>query len=159
MFVLQLAGHYYKQTAPDGGTDYWEWKETAKKSLAKNSGVACQTAIFLPQIFSLSFLRHIRSMINLESRANGVILPVHAQPGARKNGVTGVHAGRLKVGVTQAPEKGKANQALVQLLSELLDLKRSQISLLTGETSHHKRFLIAGVDVESLRMKLAGLLN
>jgi uncharacterized protein (TIGR00251 family) len=97
-------------------------------------------------------------MIELETRADGVILPVHAQPGARKNGITGVHAGRLKIAVTQAPEKGKANQALVQLLAELLDLKRSQISLLTGETSPHKRFLIAGVDTTSLETKLTGLL-
>jgi uncharacterized protein len=97
-------------------------------------------------------------MIDLESRADCVIVPVHAQPGAKKNGITGVHAGRLKIAVTQAPDKGKANQALVQVLAELLDLKRSQISLLTGETSHHKRFLIAGVDADSLRTKLTGLL-
>src|SRR6266704_1433728 len=63
-------------------------------------------------------------MIDLQLTSGGVILPVHAQPGSRKNGITGIHAGRLKVAVTQAPEKGKANQALVKLLADLLDVKR-----------------------------------
>jgi uncharacterized protein (TIGR00251 family) len=94
-------------------------------------------------------------MVELQPTAGGVILPVHAQPGARKNGITGIHAGRLKVAVTQAPERGKANQALAKLLAELLDLKRSQISLLTGETSNHKKFLIAGVNMATLQARLA----
>lgn len=97
-------------------------------------------------------------MIDLQSTTGGVILPVHAQPGARKNGITGIRAGRLKVAVTQAPEKGKANQALVRLLAELLDLKQSQITLLTGESAHHKRFFIAGTDSATLQAKLAELL-
>src|SRR5262249_6432744 len=71
------------------------------------------------------------------------------------NGITGVHAGRLKVAVTQAPEKGKANQALVKLLAELLDIKRSQIALVAGETSHHKKFLITGIDRATLEQRLA----
>jgi uncharacterized protein (TIGR00251 family) len=94
-------------------------------------------------------------MIELQSTADGIILPVHAQPGARKNAITGVHAGRLKVAVTQAPEKGKANQALVKLLAELLNVKRSQVVLCAGETSQHKKFLIAGLDLVWLQQKLA----
>ena len=98
-------------------------------------------------------------MIELQLTAGGIILPVHAQPGARKNGVTGVHAGRLKVAVTQAPEKGKANQALIKLLAELLGLKRSQVVLQAGETSPHKKFLIAGVGLAALQQRLASLVD
>jgi uncharacterized protein (TIGR00251 family) len=94
-------------------------------------------------------------MVELQSTAGGIVLPVHAQPGARKNAVTGVHAGRLKVSVTQAPEKGKANQALVKLLAELLGVKRSQVVICAGEMSQHKKFLIAGSDLISLQQKLA----
>src|SRR5260221_14793315 len=97
-------------------------------------------------------------MVELQPTVGGVILPVHAQPGARKNGITGVHAGRLKVAVTRAPEKGKANQALVKLLAELFDLKRSQISLVAGETSNHKKFLISGVDLATLQARLGQFL-
>src|SRR5262245_62359061 len=98
-------------------------------------------------------------MFKLQSTSAGVILPVHAQPGARKDGITGVHAGRLKVAVTQAPEKGKANQALVKLLAELLELKRAQIALIAGETSHHKKFLITGIDRATLEQRLGALLS
>lgn len=96
-------------------------------------------------------------MLELQATPAGVILPVHAQPGARKNGITGIHDGRLKIAVTQAPEKGKANQALVKLLAELLEVKRSQIELLAGETSSHKKFLIAGVALAALRDRIAAL--
>jgi uncharacterized protein (TIGR00251 family) len=96
--------------------------------------------------------------IDLQATEGGVLLPVHAQPGARKNGVTGVLAGRLKVAVTQAPEKGKANDALVKVLAELLGLKRSQVSLVAGATSHHKKFLVAGIDVAALGEKIEALL-
>ena len=98
-------------------------------------------------------------MIELQSTSNGIILPVHAQPGARKNGVTGVHGGRLKIAVTQAPEKGKANQALIKLLAEQLGMKRSQVALVAGETSHHKKFLITGIDRATLEQRLATLLS
>ncbi len=89
-------------------------------------------------------------MIDLQSHAEGVILPVRAQPGARRNEVRGVQDGMLKVCVTQSPEKGKANKALVELLSKSLGVRKSQIELLSGETSSQKRFLIRGVACEEL---------
>jgi uncharacterized protein (TIGR00251 family) len=89
-------------------------------------------------------------MIQLEPHPEGVVLPVRAQPGASKSSVRGEQEGQLKVGVTQVAEKGKANKALVQLLSKVLDVRRSQIELISGETAANKRFLIRGVTVEVL---------
>ena len=51
-------------------------------------------------------------MIQLEPHPDGVILLVRAQPGSRKNEIRGEQEGMLKVCVTQAPEKGKANKGL-----------------------------------------------
>jgi uncharacterized protein YggU (UPF0235/DUF167 family) len=45
-------------------------------------------------------------MIALETHPEGVILPVRAQPGSRKNELKGEQAGALKVAVTQVAEKG-----------------------------------------------------
>ena len=89
-------------------------------------------------------------MLTLESHPEGTILPVRAQPGARRNEIRGVQDGMLKVCVTQSPEKGKANRAIVELLSKRLSLKKSQIELVAGETSHQKRFLVRGIGVEEL---------
>lgn len=94
-------------------------------------------------------------MIQLEQSAAGVLLPVHAQPGARKNGIVGEHAGRLKVAVTQSPEQGKANKALIETLAEALNLSKSQIMLHSGETSRQKKLLIVGVTAADLSTKLA----
>ncbi len=78
----------------------------------------------------------------LELHARGTIVPVRAQPGARRNGIRGCQEGALKVSVTQVAEKGKANAALVKVLAKELGLRKSQIHLLSGETSAQKRFLI-----------------
>jgi uncharacterized protein (TIGR00251 family) len=93
-------------------------------------------------------------VIELEVHAEGVVLPVRAQAGAKRNGVQGIQAGALKVSVTQAPEKGKANKAIQEVLAKELDLKRSQIELLSGETSNQKRFLIRDVTVDELHKRI-----
>jgi uncharacterized protein (TIGR00251 family) len=97
-------------------------------------------------------------MIALTAHARGTILPVRAQPGARKNAIVGVHAGALRVAVSAAPEKGKANAALQAVLAESLGCKASQVGLLSGETAREKRFLIVGVTPDELRRRLAPLL-
>ncbi len=90
----------------------------------------------------------------IESHPQGSVLAVRAQPGAKKNELRGETAGMLKVCVTTVPEKGKANKAILELLVKSLGLRKSQIELLSGETSHHKRFLIKDVSPETLREKL-----
>lgn len=98
-------------------------------------------------------------MIELQVRSDGVVLPVRAQPGARKSAVRGEQNGMLKVSVTQAPEKGKANQAIIELLAAELGVRKAQIALLSGTTSHQKKFLISGLDRETLAARLAPLRN
>ena len=56
--------------------------------------------------------------------------------------------------MTQAPEKGKANKALIAVLCDELDLRRSQVELLTGETSGQKRFLVRDLTADELRMRI-----
>ncbi len=94
-------------------------------------------------------------MISLQVTQQGVILPVQAQPGARRNAVVGEREARLRVAVTQAPEKGKANDALVEVLAEALDLRKSQIELVSGETSRQKQFLITGLSLAELSRRIA----
>ena len=84
---------------------------------------------------------------------------MHALPGARRNGIVGAHDGRLKVAVTQAPEKGKANQAIIKTLADLLGLKRSRFELLSGATSSQKILLIRGLGPREIRERLAAYLT
>jgi len=98
-------------------------------------------------------------MIAIADHAEGLVLPVRAQPGARRNGVQGEQAGMLKVSVTAPPEGGRANQALVELLREMLRLKRSQVELLSGPTSREKKFLIRGLARPELEARIMVLLT
>ncbi len=89
-------------------------------------------------------------MIDLKPHPEGTVLPVRAHAGARKNEVRGVQDGMLKVSVTQAPEKGKANKAIIALLAKSLGLRKSQVELLSGETNPQKRFLVNGLAPQEL---------
>ena len=97
-------------------------------------------------------------MISIEPHADGVILPVRAQPGSRKSELRGAQDGALKVAVTQIAEKGKANKAIIALLCKKLDLRKSQIDLISGESSPQKRFLIRDVTIAHLRAAIDAIL-
>lgn len=98
-------------------------------------------------------------MIELVAHAEGVILPVKAEPGSRQQGIRGEHGGALKVAVRQAAEKGKANVALLETLAAELGVKKHQVELLAGATNGRKRFLIRGVELSALQTRLEALLR
>jgi len=93
-------------------------------------------------------------VIEVEPHAEGIMLPVWAQPGSRRNALRGVEQGMLKVAVTQAPEKRKANRAIIETIAKTLGLKRSQFELLQGETSRKKRFLIRQISAQEFFCRL-----
>jgi uncharacterized protein len=98
-------------------------------------------------------------MILLSVHAEGVVLPVLAQPGSRRNAILGERAGALRVAVTAPPKKGKANEAIQDLLAEALACKANQVTLLFGATSRQKRFLIGGFTVGELQERLAAVVS
>ncbi len=97
-------------------------------------------------------------MIALTAHEGGTIVSVRAQPGARKNAILGERAGSLRVAISAAPELGKANAAIQDVLAAAIGCKASQIGLLSGETSRTKRFLISGMPPDELQRRLAGVL-
>jgi uncharacterized protein (TIGR00251 family) len=97
-------------------------------------------------------------VIDLAAHTRGTILPVHAQPGARRNAVVGTHADAVRVAVSAPADKGRANAAIQELLAQALGCRPSQVELLSGATSRRKRFLIEGVTPQQLQARLAPLL-
>lgn len=86
---------------------------------------------------------------------------VRLTPNAGRDDVSGIGADadgktHLKVRVTAIPEKGKANNALIALLSKTLRVPKGSISIVSGETSRVKTVEITG-DAEELRATLQGL--
>jgi hypothetical protein len=76
--------------------------------------------------------------------ADGCTLSVRVHPGARKNGVTGVHADALKIALSAPPVDGKANEALIAFVADALHLPRTRIALVSGLTSRAKMVRITG---------------
>ncbi len=73
-------------------------------------------------------------------------LNVHAQPGARRSEVQGVHGDAVKVRIQARPVEGAANKALLELLAETLKVPRSRCAVIAGETGRRKRVRIEGPD-------------
>ena len=69
-----------------------------------------------------------------------VLLHVRVQPKARANAIKGWHGAALRVSVTAAPEDGKANRAVIDLLAETFDVAPSSINLVRGAASRDKWF-------------------
>ena len=89
-------------------------------------------------------------MIRLESTPRGTLIAVRAQPGAKRNSILGERDGALRVAVTAAPDKGKANQAIVQMLADAFGLTKSSIEIVSGQTSRQKKFLLAGLEISDI---------
>lgn len=75
---------------------------------------------------------------------DGCLLAVRVHPGAKKNDVTGIHAGAVKISLTAPPVDDKANEALVEMLAERLRLPRARIAIASGRTGRLKRLRITG---------------
>lgn len=67
-----------------------------------------------------------------------VTLSLRIQPGARREGVVGRYGEAIKVAIAAPAVDGKANEALIRLLSSLLGVPRSQVEVVAGETSRSK---------------------
>ena len=71
-------------------------------------------------------------------------------PGSSHTEITGWLGECLKIKVAAAPEKGRANQAVIKLLSELLSLNKSSISIVSGAASQRKVIEINGFTQQEL---------
>ena len=75
-------------------------------------------------------------------------------PGASRDEVAGTMGNAVKIKLRAPPVEGRANEALVEFLSEQLDLPRRAISLERGETSRQKLLRIEGLDLAAVRARL-----
>ena len=88
-----------------------------------------------------------------------MLLDIKVAPGARRNAITGFLGEALKVSVTAAPERGKANKAVEVLLAGVLGLPRTSVKVVAGHSSRNKRLEIAGLAEAALREHLRTILE
>lgn len=81
-------------------------------------------------------------------------LRVRVHPGAQLERLRGWHGGALRVDVTAAPERGRANDAVVRLLATALGVTRTDVNVRQGHTSRDKRIDVAGLELDELRARI-----
>ncbi|QHS10836.1 DUF167 domain-containing protein [Sinimarinibacterium sp. NLF-5-8] len=82
------------------------------------------------------------------------LINLKVSPKASRTAVTGWMGDVLKVSVTTAPERGKANDAVIALLAKVLKLPKSSIHVVSGHSNPNKRVQIDGLDQAQLRQRL-----
>ncbi len=77
--------------------------------------------------------------------AQAIRLAVRVQPNSSRNEVVGFQGDLLRVSVTAPAKEGRANKALVELLSDWLGVPRSAVNIVRGYTSRDKTLDVLGV--------------
>jgi len=93
----------------------------------------------------------------IRSLDDGVSLRLRVKPGGRRDRLVGAYGGALKLEVSAAPERGKANNAVKKLLSKTLDVPQSAIEILSGETRQDKWIRIESLTAKELTSRLETL--
>ena len=82
----------------------------------------------------------------LRETPDGVSLAVKVIPRAGATRIAGTREGRLLIRLAAAPVDGAANDALIAFLSDVLDVPRRAIAIVSGQTSRDKRVRVEGID-------------
>ncbi len=87
--------------------------------------------------------------------AGSLRIAVHVQPGARVSEVLGEIGDALKIRLQAPPVDGKANEALIALIADKLDVRQRDVRILRGQTSRQKLLDIdSTLSVEEVRERL-----
>lgn len=93
--------------------------------------------------------------IQIDNREGRLFLRLRVTPKARQDRITGEHGGALKLQVKEPPEKGRANEGVIRLLSKTLEISAREIELVSGHASQDKRVAISGISESELLARLA----
>jgi len=93
----------------------------------------------------------------LHTNTDGIVLTIHAQPGAKRSEVVGLHGDALKIRLAARAVDGQANAALIAFIADRLALPRSAVTLSKGQSSRHKRLQIQGAPADSRQRLLASV--
>jgi len=75
-------------------------------------------------------------------------------PGSSRNQIAGWLGDALKIKVTAPPEKGKGNEAVVEMLADHLGISTDAITFVSGHSSPSKVVAIEGIDDETMKTNL-----
>ncbi len=99
---------------------------------------------------------------SIEVGDQGVYLDVSVSPDSSSSEITGVNPWRnqLEVSIKERAQNGEANQALIELFAETLNLSKKKIKIVRGKTTKSKRIYFNSVDktklIDGIKQKFEG---
>ncbi|HEV2021332.1 MAG TPA: DUF167 domain-containing protein [Terriglobales bacterium] len=97
-------------------------------------------------------------MIPVNDTTAGATFAVRVHPRARKNAITGVLGDAFKLSLTAPPTEGRANDACIEFLAEVLRLPRSSVTIAAGHTSRNKVVRVSGFSASAIAERIAAAL-
>ncbi len=85
----------------------------------------------------------------------GLYLDVHAQPGARRERIVGMHGEAVKIATREPAQDGKANAAIERMIAAILEVPPADVKVASGQRSRKKRVFVAGNAEELTKRWLA----
>ena len=92
--------------------------------------------------------------LRIQEVDDGVTFEARVVAGSSKTSICGLLDTKLKIRVSAPPEKGKANQRLIEFLAKKLGVKKNDVSITAGKTNPVKALHILGISAETLLRKL-----
>jgi hypothetical protein len=92
--------------------------------------------------------------LKIQQKGNAVVFSVKVVPRSSKTAIAGVLGGMLKIKLAAAPEKGKANESLIEFLTDTTGIKKNAIKITSGLASQVKTIQITGVSAEFLLSRI-----
>ena len=86
----------------------------------------------------------------------GTRLKLRVIPGAGRSEIVGRYGDAWKVRIGAAPERGRANAELLDLLSERLGVRRAELSIVSGLATKDKVVELRGLSAHEAAHRLEG---
>ncbi len=86
----------------------------------------------------------------IQESKSSVLIKIKAKPNAKAQSVQIIHNQYVKVQVKSPPDKNKANEEIVKIISKLLNISRSSVSIKRGLTSRDKLLEIKGISMDEI---------
>lgn len=94
-------------------------------------------------------------MVQVRDTSFGATFSVKIHPRAKKNAITGEVGDAVKLSLTAPPVEGRANEACIEFLAELLEVPRASVTIAAGQNSRQKVIRVAGLTADKIRERLA----
>ena len=91
---------------------------------------------------------------SIQEKENKIVLLVHAKPGSKKEGVCLIDDECIEIAVHAQAQNNKANFAIIEYLSDILNLSKNSIQFESGATNRDKQISVTGISASDLLTKL-----